>query len=371
MAESISQPDPIARLVSAENRAMRGDPTVFTELVELLVSPNSYIRSSAASTLGQLRDPRAIRWLLPLLHDGADIDAGTASGSRRHSERRSVAHGAAYGLYLLGDPAVPALLEATRDSDWRARYWAIDALSRRREARLTEPIGSALADPVSMVRRAAALALSIIDDPKVVPSLFQARADKDHEVRRIAYFALRKAGVLPPARKPCPKEAMYSFSLYAEYSQFYLGDSRFDGDTAAEDFWSKESFGRRLAICPPSLLGIATNRYDYVRVTLEVSKGPPDRGEDLRVWDHVVEASLEVPSGRVAIDGCLSYQPESSPLRRADDTVSPHVSVWPGSYRVRIYSGGLGTDEEERYRIVMWPAPLDEPVVLRDWTESR
>src|SRR5262249_30898595 len=151
---------------------------------------------------------------------------------------------------------------------------------------------------------------------------------------------------------------------------FYLGDGRFDGDTAAEDFWGPKSYRRRLAISPPSLLGIATNRYDDVSVTVEVRKSPPEPDEDLGPWDHVVEASLDIPSGRVAIVGCLSYRPESSPLRRADDTVSPHISVWPGSYRVRIYSGGLGTDEEERYRIVMWPAPLDEPVVLRDWTES-
>jgi len=44
------------------------------------------------------------------------------------------------------------------------------------------------------------------------------------------------------------RETMFTFSLYADHFQFYLGDSELDGDTSAPDFWSDAAFERRLAV---------------------------------------------------------------------------------------------------------------------------
>src|SRR5205823_4283540 len=103
---------------------------------------------------------------------------------------------------------------------------------------------------------------------------------------------------------------------------------------------------------------------------------------DLSLADHVVEASLQVPTGRIAIDGCTNFRPERDPLRNPNRPpqarVSPHVSVRPGAYRVRIYYGTSDlapvvdeTPTSEHYLLVFWPAPYAEPVVLRQTSRQR
>jgi hypothetical protein len=172
----------------------------------------------------------------------------------------------------------------------------------------------------------------------------------------------------------------YTFTIYADHLQFYLGDSLFEADTE-RDFWSDEANVRYLAIDPPSFIGVGTNYYGKVSVTLDVWTERP--GDDLEGWDRVIEASLAVPSGFIAIDGCLAYVPEwfyrqmQSAHPGSTDTVpSPHISVEPGTYRVRVHAGATGTlrtlttptgEEEvtdEHYRIVLWPAPYSDPRIL-------
>src|SRR5262249_53552584 len=158
MAKNIWQTEPFARLVRAQNRAVRGDKSVFNELVELLGSPVPYVRHGAASALGSLGDKRAIEYLLPLLRDSSYMGEGTPFIGTATDDRFSVAGGASQGLWLLGDAAVPALLDALRDPAWRTRRWAVDALGRRRDAHFVEAIANLLADDVRKVRRAASLA---------------------------------------------------------------------------------------------------------------------------------------------------------------------------------------------------------------------
>jgi hypothetical protein len=46
------------------------------------------------------------------------------------------------------------------------------------------------------------------------------------------------------------------------------------------------------------------------------------------------------------------------------------VTLQPGTYRVRAYFGGLdtvsadGLEGDDHYRVVLWPAPAQEPVIL-------
>ena len=171
----------------------------------------------------------------------------------------------------------------------------------------------------------------------------------------------------------------YTFTLYADYCQFYLGDSLFEGDTAGE-FWNDAALARHLAVDPPGLIGVGTDYYGDVPVTVEVRNNAPN--DDTTGWDRIIEASLAVPSGFIAIDGCLSYMPGGDyhkALERHPDAHivrSPHLTVDPGTYRVRVYAGATGTERfvdtpegerevtDEHYRIVLWPAPYTDPVVI-------
>jgi hypothetical protein len=148
--------------------------------------------------------------------------------------------------------------------------------------------------------------------------------------------------------------AHYDLTVYAEYSQFYLGDSAFNADTGSPDFWSPDAIQRRLAVARPSLIGVGTSRYDDVPVVVDVLAAPPS--DDLDAWDQVVEASIEVPTGRLVIDGPISWQPGDS----------FEVDLAPGTYRARVYYGGVGTPDVDHYRIALWPTHgYDEPQVLR------
>lgn len=172
------------------------------------------------------------------------------------------------------------------------------------------------------------------------------------------------------------QERIFAFSLYADHYQFYIGDSETGGDVTAPDFWCDEAFDRRLAV-GEGIIGVGTEVYGTVPVVVEVHDCAPD--DDLAGWDHVVEASLHVPSGQIAIDGCLNYVPRDLPHIGYR---SPLIEVMPGRYRVRVYFGGLesvrveetqyGEEEvsDEHYRVVLWPAAYAEPAILR-YKEAR
>jgi hypothetical protein len=85
---------------------------------------------------------------------------------------------------------------------------------------------------------------------------------------------------------------------------------------------------------------------------------PPTGGLD--DWDHVVEASLELPSGNLECHECTGGSID-------------RWRVTPGPYRVRAYFGGLGTIDRhgieggDHYKVELWPAPLAPAVLLKDY----
>ena len=98
---------------------------------------------------------------------------------------------------------------------------------------------------------------------------------------------------------------------------------------------------------------MGTARYDYVPVVLELLDGPPPGSFDEAM--HVVEADIDLPSGKLAIIGCTQLLDEVEPL---------HID--PGSYRLRVkympdgYRPSRSYDFEPgdflEYRIEMWRA---------------
>ena len=147
----------------------------------------------------------------------------------------------------------------------------------------------------------------------------------------------------------------HSLELFADYFQFYLQDEAATGDHS--DAWTPEAVEQLLAI-GPGVVGVGTVRNVDVPVEIELVNGPP--ATDLTGWDRVNECTLDVPSGRIVVAGCTDYFPEAM-----------RISVAPGTYRARVYYGGLktvsenGLEGEDRYRIALWRASASPPVILK------
>ncbi len=115
---------------------------------------------------------------------------------------------------------------------------------------------------------------------------------------------------------------------------------------------------RRRIKTGPNVVVIQPARNMDVPVEMEIlDAAPPD---DLNEWDHVAEASLELPSGKLQVHECTT-----GPV---DD-----LDVEPGTYRVRAYFGRLGElsadglDGNDHYRIVLWRAPFEAIRVLKQY----
>jgi hypothetical protein len=144
-------------------------------------------------------------------------------------------------------------------------------------------------------------------------------------------------------------------SLFADYFQFYIQDESATGDLS--EHWNEEATARLLAVAPGTI-GIGTVRNMDVSAVVEIHDQEP--AHDLSEWDHVVEAELNISSGRIVIAGCTDYFPDA---RR--------IEVSPGGYRSRVSYGALdsvsedGLSGEDRYRVQLWFGPPTPVRVLK------
>ena len=145
------------------------------------------------------------------------------------------------------------------------------------------------------------------------------------------------------------------YRILADYHQFYLWDHGANADTALD--YTDEDVRRRIKT-GPSLVVVSPERDMEVPVELEIADRAPDLAPE--GWDHIAEASLDLPSGRLEIHECTGGSVDILP-------------VPAGPYRVRTYHGGLGTlsedglDGDDHYRIVLWPAPVADVAVLKQY----
>lgn len=167
----------------------------------------------------------------------------------------------------------------------------------------------------------------------------------------------------------------YDYEVFADYHQIALEDCaggmpRGDGTAQrAEEIadavallLDPPAFARHLGVYP-GVLCILTARNMDVPLTVEVYDAAPQ--DDLTAWDHVVEASLAVPSGCIMVSSSINEYP-------------PEIRLAAGVYRARVYFGGVytisndGLDGSDHYRVVLWPGASAEPIVLHttgngDW----
>lgn len=147
----------------------------------------------------------------------------------------------------------------------------------------------------------------------------------------------------------------YTYSIFADYHQFYLWDR--DASPEAPTDYTDTDIERRIKAAP-NVVVIQPERNMDVPVTLEVVATEPET--DFDQWDHVAEASLELPSGHLEIHECTGGSID-------------RIDLSPGTYRVRAYFGALGElsedglEGQDHYRLVLWPAVFAPVGVLKQF----
>jgi hypothetical protein len=155
-----------------------------------------------------------------------------------------------------------------------------------------------------------------------------------------------------------PARLAVDAEVYASHHQFYVVDER--SEPSGGDVWDGHGLERHLGVAD-GIVAVGTIGYTFLPVVLELWDEEPPL--DLGDWDHVVEARLDVASGRVGLQG-VEGPAELDPLE-----------VEPGTYRVRSSAAGLADADEldggDRYRVQLWPAPAASPEVRKWWAPWR
>ncbi|MFJ9778225.1 hypothetical protein ACIRSS_01510 [Amycolatopsis sp. NPDC101161] len=147
--------------------------------------------------------------------------------------------------------------------------------------------------------------------------------------------------------------------VHADQRQFSVRDS---GSHLDGSGWTAVAVESHRIGAEPGGIAIATARSDLVESSVTLLPSPPGLSPSA---EHVVEADLPVPSGRLVISGPADYPSQEK-----------FFSVLPGLYRARVSYVPAGPPpvdwndheygEHYRYVVEMWPASSESGVeVLR------
>ncbi len=145
--------------------------------------------------------------------------------------------------------------------------------------------------------------------------------------------------------------------LYAEYHQFYLRDEGV-GSKIPTDFARADLMPR--LVVRPHLVMVLTFQPNRVGIVVEALDEEPPLNTS--AWDHVAECSLELSTGRLAVDRCVGG-------------VAARLVVPSGWYRVRVCLGGIrgwrdvleGEDPPESYEVAVWRGRTGPVEVRKQW----
>jgi HEAT repeat protein len=141
-------------------------PAAVESLIEALGDKEGTVRKYASIVLGRMGDPRAVEELGMTLYD-------------LHHE---VGKAAAEALAKFGTPAVDIFIEALSHPEAAVRENSLVALSKIQDERVVPVLIEMLRDPVRDVQRQALQALGELRDPRAIPSLqdiVSNRADRE------------------------------------------------------------------------------------------------------------------------------------------------------------------------------------------------
>ena len=157
-------------------------------------------------------------------------------------------------------------------------------------------------------------------------------------------------------REPVMKR---SYAIFADYHQFYLRDEeRAPSEPSA---FTRADTEHRIRT-DPFVVIVQPERNTSVPVEVEITEGaPPSALDD---WDHVAEASLDRPSGRLGIEECMGTR------------VGAFVLAF-GTCRVRLCCAGLasssenGLEGDDRHALALSSARFAEVSVLKPFVDPR
>lgn len=153
---------------------------------------------------------------------------------------------------------------------------------------------------------------------------------------------------------------LFDGKLFADYFQIYL---RCADTMALPEIWDDAIVAQRVSPGPGCLV-ISTARNMTVPLRVLLHRERPALNP--AAFDHLAEAALDVPSGRLVIAGLMDLPPDGH-------------AVPPGRLGALIGFQGLGTlspdglEGEDRYEVHLWPGAAvgsQAVTVHRQWRDD-
>jgi len=173
-----------------ENPEMQGDgrdlsdadsmKTIRMLAATALRDDDPLVRKHATYMIGITRSPACIPTLIQALKD----------------PEKGVRGQATQALVMMGEPAYSDLIGLLRNSDWKVRYRAAEALGMMGDEKAARPLIGILSDGKDHVRYMAAKSLGMLRAPAAREALQRCISDENPYVRKMASSALLKIGNL-------------------------------------------------------------------------------------------------------------------------------------------------------------------------------
>ena len=179
LQQALKDDDPHVRAIAAHGLRFNDASDA---LVRSLGDLDGDVRTFAAATLGELRNPGAVKPLIAALKD----------------VRPSVRAQAAIALGRVGvKEAIAPVAELVNDMTPQVREKGAIALGMFKDSTAVPPLLIAITDVDPHVRTAAAQALGELRDPRAIPSLYSAMQEKNDTVRTAVESALKQLTEIP------------------------------------------------------------------------------------------------------------------------------------------------------------------------------
>ncbi|HJP58770.1 MAG TPA: M56 family metallopeptidase [Gemmatimonadaceae bacterium] len=197
---------PAAKAQIGSVRDTGADTGVVNALIERLADENADVRRAAASSLGKLKDSRAVPGLIGALKDrDAKVRAAAAEALAEFEDARAIApltellndqstevkQQALESLSHFDDnvPSAP-IVRLLADPDEDVRQNAAHLTGKLRDRSATGALAKLVGDPSANVRQAAIEAIGELGDPAAAVALAPALSDADPDVREQALSAI-------------------------------------------------------------------------------------------------------------------------------------------------------------------------------------